>query len=187
MPSRLNSLSLFLFANVVQCRNEKLIDDLRRKNWTRNFCFQNYRFCHGPRFFKFLNNQKEICRGSTLLYGLYRYVPYVCQAVYSWVVLPCMCYVGLCRTKGYDFSAVLSDLFWTLNFLHATVLKCDVFALQCQSSLLIETIAMIEWSSGTATQPRYISRWRPARKSLVKKKMLGVNYIHRVIKFELLM
>ena len=46
--------------------------------------------------------------------------------------------------------------------------KYDVFALQYQSLLLIETIARNEWRSGTATQPRHISRWRLAGNSMIK-------------------
>ena len=49
---------------------------------------------------------------------------------------------------------------------------------------------MNEWGTGTATQTRQISRWRPVENSNYgndQNKSLGVNYTQRIIKFEPLM
>ena len=43
----------------------------------------------------------------------------------------------------------------------------------CQSLFFIETIAMNEWGSGTATQLRHISRWRQAGNSVIKTNRLA--------------
>ena len=71
----------------------------------------------------------------------------------------------------------------------AAILHCDVFELQCQSLLLIETIAMNEWGPGTATQLRHISKWRLAGSLNCgndQNKSLWVNYIQGINKSELL-
>ena len=49
----------------------------------------------------------------------------------------------------------------------------------CQSLLLIKTIAINEWESGTATQLSHISNWRPAGNFSDQNKSLSVNYIYK--------
>ena len=55
-----------------------------------------------------------------------------------------------------------SDLFWSLNFLRAAILKCDVCALQCQTPTRSLLLFLSRVETGTTRQTQQISRWRPA-------------------------
>ena len=51
---------------------------------------------------------------------------------------------------------MLSDLFWSLNFLEATILKCDVVALQCQTPTHSLLLFLSRVETGSTTQTHVI-------------------------------
>ena len=68
-----------------------------------------------------------------------------------------------------------SNLFWSLNFPRAAILKCDVDALRCQTPTRSLQLFLSRVETGTTTQLRHISRWRPAGNSVTKS--LNLKYI----------
>ena len=79
---------------------------------------------------------------------------------------------------------MLNDLFWSLNFPQAAILKCDVVALQCQTPTRSLLLFLSRVENGHYNAHTSHFKMTALRKVNDQKKSLGLIYIPRIIKFE---